>query len=103
MQLQVTSPKTNPENDPPPTPDRIGYLRAWQVLEIVPIARSTWLAGVAAGKFPQPKKIGRTTVWSRSSIDELCAAIERDELADYITANGNAQKSATSQRNGGAA
>lgn len=33
------------------------------------ISKSTWWAGVASGKFPQPIKIGpRTTCWRESDI-----------------------------------
>jgi predicted DNA-binding transcriptional regulator AlpA len=38
----------------------------------LPISRSTWWAGVRAGRYPQPIKIGpRITAWSVESIREL--------------------------------
>lgn len=55
----------------------IGYLRIWQIVgdkkrgiePILPIGRSTFLAGVKAGKYPQPVKLGeRTTAWRKSDI-----------------------------------
>ena len=41
-----------------------GYLRISQILEIIPVSKSTWWAGVKTGRFPQSIKIGpRITVW----------------------------------------
>ena len=39
---------------------------------LVPVSRSTWWAGVKAGRFPQPVKLGpRTTCWKMSDIQKL--------------------------------
>ena len=41
-----------------------GLLRLKQVLQFIPVSRSTWLAGVKAGRFPKPLKLSlRTTAW----------------------------------------
>jgi len=50
-----------------------GYVRLSQIVpEIIPIAKSTWWAGVKEGRFPQPTKLGpRTTVWKVSDIRDL--------------------------------
>ncbi len=38
--------------------------RIKQVLEILPIGRSTWWEGVRSGVYPEPIKLGpRTTCW----------------------------------------
>ena len=38
----------------------------------VPVSASTWRAGVRAGRFPQPIKLGpRTTVWRESDIEAM--------------------------------
>ena len=40
----------------------------------VPVSASTWWAGVRAGRFPQPIKLGpRTTVWRESDIEAMGA------------------------------
>lgn len=40
------------------------YIRLPQVLEIIPVSKSTWWAGVKSGRFPQPIKLGRgITMW----------------------------------------
>lgn len=39
---------------------------------VLPISRSTWWAGVKAGRFPQPVKLGpRITAWKTSEIRAL--------------------------------
>ena len=47
-------------------------LRLKQVLEIIPVSKSTWWAGVKSGRFPQPVKLGpRTTCWRESEVRKL--------------------------------
>jgi predicted DNA-binding transcriptional regulator AlpA len=49
--------------------DPAAALRLKQVLQIVPVAASTWWAGVKSGRFPQPIKLGpRTTAWRACDI-----------------------------------
>ena len=46
---------------------------------ILPISASTFWAGVRAGKFPQPRKLGpRTTVWKESDILSLVNGDRQD-------------------------
>lgn len=41
-----------------------GFLRLPQVLELIPVSKTTWWDGVKEKRFPQPVKIGpKTTVW----------------------------------------
>ena len=50
-------------------------LRLCEVLEIIPISKSSWWAGVKAGKYPKPIKLGpRTTCWRLSDVLELVEA-----------------------------
>ena len=52
-----------------------GYARLPQVLAAIPVSKSSWWAGVRAGKYPQSVKLGpRTTVWKVSDIRALIAA-----------------------------
>jgi predicted DNA-binding transcriptional regulator AlpA len=47
-------------------------LRIKQVLEIVPIGKSTWWRGVKSGRFPEPVRLGpKTTCWRESEINAL--------------------------------
>ncbi len=50
-----------------------GFMRLPQVLEILPISKSTWWKGIREGRFPKPVKLSeRTSAWSRAEIDALC-------------------------------
>lgn len=54
----------------PSTPTTL--LRLREVLRRVPVSRSTWYAGVAQGRFPQPVRLGaRSVAWRASDIDSL--------------------------------
>lgn len=49
-----------------------GFLRLPEVLKLYPVSRSTWWAGVRAGRYPQPVKIGeRCTAWRAEDIRNL--------------------------------
>lgn len=49
-----------------------GFLRLKQVLQIIPISKSQWWAGVKAGHFPASVKLGaRTTCWRVEDIVNL--------------------------------
>lgn len=49
-----------------------GFLRLSSVLKVFPVSKSTWWAGVKAGRFPKPIKLTkRTTAWKAQDIREL--------------------------------
>lgn len=55
-----------------------GFLRLPQILGtpaipgLIPVSKSTWWAGVRAGRYPQPVKIGqRCTAWRAEDIRAL--------------------------------
>ena len=49
-----------------------GFLRLPAILQIFPIGKSTWWAGVKNGKYPKPIKLGkRTTAWRVEDIKTL--------------------------------
>ena len=49
-----------------------GFLRLNQVLELLPIGKSTFWAGIKTGRFPKPIKLGvRTSAWRREDIHAL--------------------------------
>lgn len=51
-----------------------GFLRLPQVLSVYPVSRSAWWAGIKAGKYPSPVKLGpRTTAWR---VDDIRVLIE---------------------------
>ena len=59
----------------PPQDDAVLW-RLPTVLEHVPVSQSGWRAGVRAGKYPQPVKIGaRAVAWRASDIRALVASL----------------------------
>lgn len=59
----------------PPQDDAVLW-RLPTVLEHVPVSPSGWRAGVRAGKYPQPVKIGiRAVAWKASDIRALVASL----------------------------
>ena len=51
-------------------------LRLPQVLDLIPVSKSTWWAGVRSGRFPQPLRLGaRCTVWRQRDIEKLVAQL----------------------------
>ena len=59
-----------------------GFVRQSQIIgpgNPLPISKSAWWSGIAAGRYPQPLKLGpRTTVWR---VEEIRALIERPQEA----------------------
>lgn len=60
--------------------DKLGFYRIWQICgdpkrgidPIIPIGRSTFLAGVKSGKYPKSYKLSeKTTVWRKTDIEKL--------------------------------
>lgn len=44
-------------------------LRLKEVLQIIPVSKSSWWDGVQKGKYPKPIKLGpRTTCWKESDV-----------------------------------
>lgn len=53
-----------------------GFIRLPQVLKVFPVSRSSWLAGVKSGRYPQSVKLGpRTTAWNVADIRQLLETI----------------------------
>lgn len=57
-----------------------GFLRLPKVLEIFPVSRSAWWAGVKSGKYPAPVKLGvRTTAWRAIDINALIDSASKQQ------------------------
>ncbi len=63
-----------------------GFLRVWQIVgdkkrdipPLIPISRSSFLAGVKKGKYPAPVKLSpRCTAWKASDIRRLIEELGR--------------------------
>lgn len=61
----------------PPPPDPVAELwRLPLVLAHIPISRSSWFAGVKAGRYPQPVRLSdRRVAWRASDIRSFVAAL----------------------------
>ena len=57
-----------------------GFLRLNQVLELLPIGKSTFWAGIKTGRFARPVKLGvRTSAWRREDIIALLEKFGKEE------------------------
>jgi len=64
-----------PDPSSPPLPST-GFLRLPAVLRLIPVARSTWYAGMESGRYPKPVKLGpRMAAWRAEDIAALIAGI----------------------------
>ena len=49
-----------------------GFVRLTQILEVIPIGKSSWWAGVKAGRYPKPVKLSANcTAWRVEDIHLL--------------------------------
>lgn len=56
----------------------VGYLRLNQVLQFIPVGKSTWWNGVKSGRFPKPvRSLGkRITAWK---VEDIRTLIEQSD------------------------
>lgn len=55
-----------------------GFMRLPQILELIPVSKSTWWRGVNEKRFPQPVKLGkRTTAWRAEEIHAFIEHISK--------------------------
>lgn len=49
-----------------------GFIRLPQVLQLIPVSKSSFWSGVKSGRYPKPVKLGpHTTAWRCEDIREL--------------------------------
>ena len=59
-----------------------GFLRLPQVLQIIPVGKSTWWAGIRSGRYPKGVKLGpRTTAWRVEDIRQLLHELGAEDEA----------------------
>ena len=67
--MPPTSANTSPR---PSVLPEVGFVRLTTVLAVYPVGRSTWWAGVKAGRFPAPVKLApHVTAWPVDAIRKL--------------------------------
>lgn len=53
-----------------------GFLRLPAVLTLIPVARSTWWAGVKSGRYPDRVKLGpRMSAWKAEDVRSLITTL----------------------------
>lgn len=55
-------------------------LRLKQVLQMIPVSKGTWYAGMQTGRFPAALKNGRCSFWRKSEIFEADRANSRSSF-----------------------
>ena len=58
-----------------PTLPATGFLRLSQVLQLIPVCRTKWYAGLKTGEYPKPVNLGPRTAAYRA--EDIAALIER--------------------------
>lgn len=62
------------------------FLRLPQILELIPISKSTWWQRCKEGRFPKPIKLGpRTSVWRYSDIATLMRQLSLQSVQEGKT------------------
>lgn len=57
-----------------------GFVRLPAVLNVIPVSKSSWWAGIKTGIYPQPVKLGkRTTAWRVEDIRALIDQFSRNQ------------------------
>jgi len=72
-----------------------GYLRLSQIIgddnnvPLFPVSKSTWWAGVKAGRYPKPIKLSpRVTAWSVESIRKLLEHADGSDISKVKRTGG---------------
>lgn len=54
-----------------------GFVKLPTILSAIPVSKSTWWAGVKAGKYPKSIKHGSSTFWKAEDINNLIESIAK--------------------------
>lgn len=62
----------------PSSSQDVGFLRLPEVLNLIPISRSSWFEGIKNGQYPKPVKLSeRCVAWRKSDIYELIEKLSK--------------------------
>ncbi len=54
----------------------VGFIRLKEVLMVIPVGKSSWWAGVKAGRYPKPVKLSANcTAWKAEDIRRLISEL----------------------------
>jgi len=57
------------------------FYRINQVLEVIPVSKTTWWNGVRDGRFPKPLRNGRMTFWKSEDIESFIDTLNPADLS----------------------
>ena len=69
-------------HDPIQTSPRRLY-RIKQVLEVIPVSKTTWWNGVRDGRFPKPIRNGRMTFWKSEDLESFMDQLQSANPAEH--------------------
>ena len=55
-----------------------------EVLDLIPVSKSCWYAGVASRRFPAPVKCGRRSFWPQSQIVEFIESLKAQGVTNDL-------------------
>jgi len=59
-----------------------GFMRLPQILQLIPVSKSSWWQGCREGRFPKPVKLGpKTTAWR---VEDIATLIERLGVSNRV-------------------
>lgn len=62
-----------------------GFLRLPQVLDLIPVSKASWWAGVSKGIYPESVKLApRTTAWKAQDIYDLIDRLNGEAPSNQI-------------------
>jgi|GEM_PF-1649786 Predicted transcriptional regulator len=64
--------------------EELGFLRLEQVLQLVPVGRSTLYRMVEKNEFPPPCKVGSSSLWPYSEVRRWADKVKRARHVDDI-------------------
>jgi len=60
-----------------------GFVRISQILEVIPLRKTSWWAGVKSGRFPKPIKLTKQcTAWKAEDIRNLIKTLGESQSPD---------------------
>lgn len=63
-----------------------GFVRLPTVLAVYPVSRTAWYAGMKAGLYPKPVKLGSCTAWRAEDIRALIEQVSKDQSGKPLAA-----------------
>ncbi len=72
-----------------------GFVKLPQILTAIPVSKSTWFRGIAAGKYPRPVKLGqRCSGWDVMEIRQCIERLQNPTNDDHDN-HGNSKRRET--------